>query len=309
MKINNEKLDFLELTQDIVFKSFFSRDEQVLISLLKSFLPLRSEIESIKILNLEEKDKVNNKKTSQSKALAFKETALYSDNLNKKQVFLDLRLKLSTGENINVEMQAVRQKYFLKRILFYWSKLYSKDLGRGEDYRKVRPAYSLIFTTFSVLDYKIKDFMSSFSIRRDKQPHQLFNEDLKIVIVELSKLKKGYKELLDLKEKWCYILRESSNITREEYKSLSRNEDMKMVLKHLNELSRDEQLRESALTRQMNKVAYDLDRAGLLEEGMQKGMQEGVKQVALNMLKAGSEISFVSKVTGLSKEEIASLEK
>ena len=155
--------------------------------------------------------------------------------------------------------------------------------------------------------------MSSFSIRRDKKPHLLFNEDLKIVIVELGKLKKEYKDLLDLKEKWCYILRESSNITREEYKSLSRNEEIKMVLKHLNDLSRDEQLRESAFTRQMNKVAYDLDRAGLIEEGLQKGLQKGlkkgVKQVALNMLKEGSEVSFVAKVTGLSEEDISKLEK
>ena len=153
MKKHKETLDFLELTQDIVFKSFFSRYKQVLISLLKSFLPLRSEIKGIKILNLEETDKINNqlaKKIKQSKSLAFKETALYPESLNKKQIFLDLRLKLSTGENINVELQAVRQKHFLKRILFYWSKLYSKDLGRGEDYHKIRPAYSLIFTTFPI---------------------------------------------------------------------------------------------------------------------------------------------------------------
>ena len=57
--------------------------------------------------------------------------------------------------------------------------------------------------------------MSSFSIYRDKKPYQLFSEDLKIVIVELSKLTKACDDLLDLKEKWCYFLRESDRITKE----------------------------------------------------------------------------------------------
>ena len=78
-----------------------------------------------------------------------------------------------------------------------------------------------------------------------------------------------------------------------------------MALKHLNKLSRDEELYQEAFTEQINKVAYDLDRAGLLEEGMQKGREK----IALNMLKEGFEVSIVSKVTGLSEEDLARLEK
>ena len=385
-KNNKEKLPFLELTQDIVFKRFFSQNKTVLISLLKNFLPLKSDIQDITILNTSKptktnpefkktknsvsakgnklKDQLIEEKTLQSettfkvnkasslvdqnlnpdldtkspqssleeenlKDLDLKQTSLYPLQLDKKQIVLDLRVKLVSGENINVEMQTVRHKHFLKRILFYWSKLYSHDLEKGEDYSKIKPAYSLIFTTFSVLDSKIKDFMSSFSIRRDKKPHELLNEDLKIVIVELSKLDKLYDETFDLKEKWCYILRQSGEITREEYKSLSKDEEMKMALEHLEELSRDEQLRQEAFTRKINEVAYGLDRAGLIEEGLEKGLQRGLKRgraeglqegraeglqegtikIALNMLRKESELSFIAEVTGLSEEEIKKLKK
>ena len=393
-KNNKEKLPFLELTQDIVFKRFFSQNKTVLISLLKNFLPLKSDIQDITILNTSKptktnpefkktknsvsakgnklKDQLIEEKTLQSettfkvnkasslvdqnlnpdldtkspqssleeenlKDLDLKQTSLYPLQLDKKQIVLDLRVKLVSGENINVEMQTVRHKHFLKRILFYWSKLYSHDLEKGEDYSKIKPAYSLIFTTFSVLDSKIKDFMSSFSIRRDKKPHELLNEDLKIVIVELSKLDKLYDETFDLKEKWCYILRQSGEITREEYKSLSKDEEMKMALEHLEELSRDEQLRQEAFTRKINEVAYGLDRAGLIEEGLEKGLQRGLKRgraeglqegraeglqegrveglqqgtikIALNMLKEETKISFICKVTGLSEEEIKKLKE
>ena len=84
-----------------------------------------------------------------------------------------------------------------------------------------------------------------------------------------------------------------------------------MALKHLNTLSKEEELHQEALTAQINKVAYDLDRAGLLKEGRQEGLQEGrkekQKEVILNLLKEKTDISLISKVTGLSEEEIKKL--
>ena len=161
--------------------------------------------------------------------------------------------------------------------------------------------------------------MSSFSIRRDKEPHQMFSEGLRIVIVEMSKLTKSCDELLDLKEKWCYLLKESESLTKEEYRCLSQDEEIKMALKHLKKLSKDEELYQRAFTEQINLVAYNLDRAGLLEEGLQKGLVQGKlegklegefnkqKEIALNMLKESFEVFVISKVTGLSEDEIIKL--
>jgi len=39
---------------------------------------------------------------------------------------------------------------------------------------------------------------------------------LKIVIVELSKLDKERKDLINFKEKWCYFLRKSGQLTGED---------------------------------------------------------------------------------------------
>ncbi|MCZ0932614.1 MAG: Rpn family recombination-promoting nuclease/putative transposase, partial [Oligoflexia bacterium] len=298
----------------------FSRNKQILTNFLKNFLPLPDEITHITLLNPVNKksnpSKLHSHKTQASnQQLEFKETTLYSQQLDKKHIVLDLRVKLKSGENINVEMQTVFKKHFLKRVLFYWSKLYSHELEKGETYDKINPAYSLIFTTFPVLDDKIKDFMSSFSIRRDRAPYQLFNEDLKIIIVELSKLTKSLNELLDLKEKWCYFLRESDRLTEEEYKYLSKDREIKVALKHFYKLSKDQELYQEALTREISEVAYRLDKAGWLEEGIEKGMEKGMvqggfnkqKEIALNMLEEKANISFISKVTGLSKPEISKL--
>ena len=362
-KINTQlrKTRYIELKQDIVFKRYFSRNKKVLKSLLKSFLPISDEITNIKILNLDEKDKIkaynqtqsslslakptvneNNSSQNQSSSsinktnslgnqnnvsekqsyssetqLELKESSLYPENSHKKQAVLDLRVKLNTGQNINVEMQSCYKKHFLKRVLFYWAKLYSQDLEKGQNYDKLNPTYSLIFTSFPILDKSIKDFMSSFSIRRDKEPYLLFNKDLKIVIVELSKLTKSCEETIDLNEKWCYLLIRSAHLTKKEWKQLSADKEIKMALKHLQELSRDEELYQEAFSRQIDDVAFRLDKAGWIEQGLQKGKQEGLSQgksqrnieIALNMLNKNLELSLISQITGLSKDEITQLKK
>ena len=45
------------------------------------------------------------------------------------------------------------------------------------------------------------------------------------------------------------------------------------------------------------------------QEGLQKGLQKGRQSIALKMLQEGSDIVFISKVTGFSKEEIQKLTK
>ncbi|NMA04637.1 MAG: hypothetical protein GX925_08015 [Clostridiales bacterium] len=42
----------------------------------------------------------------------------------------------------------------------------------------------------------------------------------------------------------------------------------------------------------------------LIQEGMEKGREEGKLEVAKNALKEGAEIDLIAKLTGLSKKEI-----
>ena len=151
-----------------------------------------------------------------SRKFHFLDSSLPVEDREGKRVFLDLRVQLSTGVAINVEVQTSYKKHFLNRMLYYWAKLHAQSLKKGEGYDKIAPTYSLIFTEQAFLDKKVKDFMSSFSIRRDKKPYIVFNKDLRIVIVELSKMDKLSSDLLDFKELWCYFLKKSGSLTRED---------------------------------------------------------------------------------------------
>ena len=120
--------------------------------------------------------------------------------------------------------------------------------------------------------------MSSFSIRRDEEPYILFNKDLRIVIVELSKLDKARSDLFDFKEFWCYFLKKSGELTKEDRKCLSRHKELEEAMKHFDKLSQEEKLQQIALDQHMTEVIHDLDRSGWIEEGMQKGIEKGMQK-------------------------------
>ena len=226
----------------------------------------------------QEKSLTTTENNENTEEFSFLDSSLPAESSGGKRVFLDLRVKLSTGEDINVEVQTTYKKHFLNRILYYWAKLHSQSLKKGEGYDKITPTYSLIFTEKPFLDKRVKDFMSSFSIRRDEEPYILFNKDLRIVIVELSKLDKARSDLFDFKEFWCYFLKKSGELTKEDRKCLSRHKELEEAMKHFDKLSQEEKLQQIALDQHMTEVIHDLDRSGWIEEGRQEGREEGVQE-------------------------------
>ena len=278
----------LSATIDIVFKKLFIENPDLLSSLLESFLPLKSSIENIEIKNpnitenLQPQEQTkstesntsepqsqksspkNNtaesqkqkKPTSQSSSpssskleFAFEDSTIHPEKPDLKRVIMDLKVKLSSGESINIEVQTRNRLGFTERVLFYLSKLFTEDLKKGEDFTDLKPAYSLIFTTFPLFD-EFKEHLSTFHKIRETHPHVIFSQSMRIILVELPKFKKSMNILFDLADFWCYfLLKVGENLTKEEKAFLLKNKDTKMALEHLAKMSQNEILRERALAR------------------------------------------------------------
>ena len=84
---------------------------------------------------------------------------------------------------------------------------------------------------------------------------------------------------------------------------------MKNAVKTLEDLSQDEEMRNAIEQTQKNIAEYNARMMEAKKEGIKKGRSEGMEKVALNMLKEDFDINSISKVTGLSKEEIQKLSK
>ena len=100
------------------------------------------------------------------------------DHYDGKEVRLDLRAKTSEGMVLNIEVQAQSQKCLDRRIMYYWAKLYSNQIQRGEDYYRLRPAYVI-----EVMDFNFIPDSSHYI--SDSQPivsatGKPFTEDLRL---------------------------------------------------------------------------------------------------------------------------------
>ena len=282
-------------------------------------------------------------KRKRKKELTILDSSLYPYIHTNKQIIMDLRVQLNTGEKINVEMQSMSKKGFLSRVLFYWARLYTEDLKKAEEYQNICPVYSLIFTDFDVFkpeQFKVsggkksllknqrerKNFINSFSLRLDDPPYFGLSDDLRIVFVELSRFQREYlsdlNNMFDFRDLWCYILKRSKSISKRECKILSKKrEEMKRAVEHLRDLSQDEDLRreeearEKFLMDQRAEKAYAFDegkaegKAEGIQQGLEKGRIEERKAVVLNILRKNLDISFISEITGLTEDEIKDLKE
>ena len=289
MKIEPKKYPFIDLTNDRNFKLFFSRNKEVLLSLLKTFLPLpeKKSIQSVEIIsdkraeNTAEKEKQSTAtkqsertaSSSQKQSLTLKDSALYPFSIGGKQSILDLNIQLNTGEKVDVEMQATNQPHFSKRVVFYWARLHAMGLNMSEDYAQLHPTYSLVFTTFPVLaEEKERQLINAFSIRSDRHPHSLLNSQLQMMFIDLGCFKKDIRQELDKKDQWCYFIKNAGRLSRDQLKLLStKGEDMAKAVGLFDNVS----ARDLEWLRKRTEERAHWDKISMQAEARRKGHAQG----------------------------------
>ncbi len=94
-------------------------------------------------------------------------------------------------------MQIRRKEFFLKRIYYYNTKLYSQQLKRGGNYNNLRKTISLTFTLYDVFTEKEVSKSNSVAYINNVSLYHTesltpFMDDIHLCFVELSR----YKRLL-----------------------------------------------------------------------------------------------------------------
>lgn len=102
-----------------------------------------------------------------------------------KGAVLDVRVQLGDGRQINVEMQSQPHPGFLQRALFYWARLYTSQLGRGDPYQDLAPTVSVLVLNFNAL--ATARYHTVFRLL-EAQEHWPLTDDVSLHFVELPKL-------------------------------------------------------------------------------------------------------------------------
>ncbi|MDF2724501.1 MAG: hypothetical protein K0Q59_4176, partial [Paenibacillus sp.] len=107
------------------------------------------------------------------------------DSPRDKQSIFDIQARTVEGKLINVEMQLFNKYDNEKRTLFYWSKQYSSQLGKGEAYNQLQKCVTINILNFTILPND--RYHSVFHLREDHSGIP-FIDDIEIHIMELTKL-------------------------------------------------------------------------------------------------------------------------
>lgn len=219
---------------------------------------------------------------------------------------LDIIAKLDENEICNIELQIVDKKNIIERILYYWSRLYSRQIKSGEDYKILQKAIVILITDFKIENLEELDYHSRWKIMEDKQGKKIIlTQKLEIDIIELPKIIGKEKEQDNLLD-WLYFLEnpKSERVTEK----MKENENLKEAVKKLDNLSEDEKMQRIADLRQKaimdEKAIYEKG----LEVGIEKGIMEGSRkekiEIAKKMLELKIDKETIAKATGLTEQEI-----
>ena len=220
---------------------------------------------------------------------------------------LDIITELDGKEKCNIEMQLIDKNNIIERMLYYWSKMYTRQIKAGDDYNKLEKTIVILIADFNIKGLEEVEYHSTWKIIETNSVKKLILTDkFELDIIELLKIK-GRENEKDQLLDWLIFLEnpESERVTRK----MKENENLKEAVEKLDRISEDEkmqriiELREKAIRDEHAIYAKGLD------DGVEKGAREKQIEIAKSMLKENMDIEIIIKITGLTKEEIEKLKE
>ena len=290
----NEKKT-LKPKNDVVFQRLFNKDNQ---KITKAFAEAMLD------------EKIHHMTINEDKELL-------SDTLDKKTGILDLQIDVNNTEKVDVEVQLVERSNLPERLLFYFSKLYLKGIGKGEDYRVAKRVVLIAIIDYNLkIEIEDKKMETIWQIVEKNHPKTILTNKFEIHILELEKVKEEYKKNKENKKaQWLLFLDDPE--TEEVKEIMEKNEDVKEAVIEVRKLSQDEQLQREAELREKaimdEKAIYQAGLDNGKEEGRAEGEKIGhtkaIKEMAKKLLKQDMKIETIAEITGLTIEEIEKLKE
>ena len=297
----------LKPKNDVVFQRLFNKDNQ---KITKAFAEAMLD------------EKIHHMTINEDKELL-------SDTLDKKTGILDLQIDVNNTEKVDVEVQLVERSNLPERLLFYFSKLYLKGIGKGEDYRVAKRVVLIAIIDYNLkIEIEDKKMETIWQIVEKNHPKTILTNKFEIHILELEKVKEEYKKNKENKKaQWLLFLDDPE--TEEVKEIMEKNEDVKEAVIEVRKLSQDEQLQREAELREKaimdEKAIYQAGLDNGKEEGRAEGRAEGheegraegekightkaIKEMAKKLLKQDMKIETIAEITGLTIEEIEKLKE
>ena len=284
---------------DYGFKKIFGDTEDT--SLLQSLIN--------DILGLDGEDKI--------KTIIFKNGELLPDSPEDRKAIFDLYCTDEKGSEFIVELQKVYQEHFQSRALYYTTFPIQEQAIRGRWNFSLTPIYFIGLLNFEVDKFKhSKEFLHHGKIT-DIKSKEIMYDNLNMIYVEIPKLKKSKEELNTHLEWWLYVfqnLSQMQNIPQALQGDVIEKAFFKAEFIKLPKVEQEKYHKNLKVYRDLINSIDTAHKEGIVEgriagkiEGKIEGKLEEKIEIALTSLNQGLDIEIISKITGLSVDEIEGL--
>ncbi len=258
-------MDIIKAKLDVVFKKLFTSDDEVLKGFISDMLDIpKADIGQIT---------VNNPNILPS-------VLFVQDG---KQAQLDLKLSVD-DKIVNVEIQLCNKGNFPDRSVYYWSKMFSDELKKSEDYADLKRTICI-----NILDFKLFDCDSAYSkfLLLEETRHELLTDKCAIMFLELVKVDEEIDKN-DRRKLWLQLINAE---TEEELDMLEKTgvPEIQKAVVILHEMSADEEMREMARLREK----AILDEKSAVNFARREGAEERESEIIARM-----------RADGLTEEQI-----
>ena len=190
-----------------------------------------------------------------------KNTVLEKDLYDSKLGVLDIKATLDNDIVCNIEMQMTDKGNIEKRLLYYWSKLYTQQIKSGEKYKKLPKTIAILIANFELEQLKnIPKYYTKWQIREEEYQKIVLTDRLELYIIELPKTvydvsKESNKKLMS----WMKFLINPKSV---EVVEMEENEELKKAWEVYEDINADEHERYLAELR----IKYILDLEDIREK-------------------------------------------
>lgn len=200
---------------------------------------------------------------------------LVVENIEDKDMLLDIRVQTNNGDYVNIEMFSKNQ---YQRFQIYGASLLSRQEKEGDDYQKnINHVYQIIF--IDDIDKANLKLYDRYESRNEEGKLEKYNLLTRVYVqmpyINLIKKQKKLEEFSEI-EKGIYIF--ENGITDDIIRLKEDNKVVEIMKEKIERFNQDEQLRDMAYKRSLNRWANERDKQDMYEKGKEEGIAEGVKQ-------------------------------
>ena len=228
---------------------------------------------------------------------------LERDLMDDKLGVLDIKAKIGEDIECDIEMQVSDKKNVSERILYYWSKMYSKNVKIGKNYVEGKKTIMILITNYKLEELReVEKMLTKWRVKEIDDSKITLTDKLEFYILELPKIKENSETSEKLKN-WIKFIKSPEDIKMEDLK----DKYIKKAMEELEKLGDSEEEQERAFKREL----FIMDLKAIEARGIDKGIEQGEKnskiEIAEKMLKRNIDIKEISEITGLTEEEINNL--